>query len=113
MPAGVRLPAVGDLRERVRLESLTSTVDTHGGAVSTWATIDTVWAAVWPVTGREAVQAARMTAVTGTVVWLRYRSDLSLKGRVVHGTRTLQIEDVADPDGHRHWTRLMCSEVSA
>ena len=37
---------ISDLRERVTIERLVATVDSHGGHVSSWVTIDTVAAAV-------------------------------------------------------------------
>jgi SPP1 family predicted phage head-tail adaptor len=113
MPSAVLSPHIGDLRARVRLEALVSTADSHGGTVSTWTLIATVAAAVWPVSGREAVLAGQMTAVSTAVVWIRWRTDLSVKDRVVFGARVLQIENIDDPDGRRTWLRLMCSEVEA
>lgn len=113
MPSPIRTPSVCDLRDRVRLEALVSTTDTHGGSASSWVVRDTPYAAVWPVSGRESVLAAQMTAVLSTVVWMRYRSDVSVKDRIRFGERVLQIEDVCDPDGRRTWTRAMCSEVEA
>ena len=113
MPSAVRVPTTGDLRDRVRLEALVSTPDGHGGSASSWTIIDTVAAAVWPVSGREAVLAEQMTAVVSSVVWIRYRAGgVSVKSRVRFGARILEIEDVADPDGRRTWLRIMCSETA-
>lgn len=104
---------LSDLRDRVRLERLVATTDSHGGHASAWSVIDTVWALVRPGEGREALEADQVTAALSTDVWLRFRSDVSVRDRILHGARTLQIVGAVDPDGRRHWLRLACREVTA
>jgi SPP1 family predicted phage head-tail adaptor len=104
----------GQLRDRITIQRLGRASDGQGGGNLTPATIvANEPAQVLPVSGREALQASAVTAVMSSVVRLRYRSDVSVKHRVIFGARTLQVESVQDPDGRRRELQLFCSEVSS
>lgn len=104
---------IGQLRTRIRIEQPTRTVDAQGGRSTTWATLATLWALVEPLSGREALMAAQVTAVLSTGITIWFRDDISVKQRIVIGSRTLQIESFQDPTGMRDELRLLCSEVLA
>lgn len=57
--------------------------------------------------------AAQVTAVLSTGITIWFRDDISVKQRIVIGSRTLQIESFQDPTGMRDELRLLCSEVLA
>lgn len=101
----------GDLRHRITIQSATTGSDGQGGTTKTWATLATVWAQVRPISGREAVQAGQMTSTLTTTVTIRSRTDVTVGQRVVHGSRTLAIASVQDPDGRSEQLALLCSEV--
>lgn len=109
----------GTLRERVTIQSFTAVQDAHGEPIKTWsnlATNPTVWANVGSrasgerfISGGEQVQAS-----VSHTVRIRYREDVTVLMRLIWRTnRTLQIENVIDPDGRKSDLVLMCSEVQA
>lgn len=109
----------GTLRERVTIQSFTAVQDDYGEPIETWgniATNPTVWANVGSrasgerfISGGEQVQ-----ATVSHTVRIRYRSDVTVKMRLIwRANRTLQIENVIDPDGRKADLILMCSEVQA
>jgi SPP1 family predicted phage head-tail adaptor len=109
----------GTLRERVTIQSFTVAQDAAGEPIKTWgnlATNPTVWANVGSrssgerfISGGEQVQ-----ATVSHTVRLRYRDDVTVLMRLIwRTTRTLQIENVIDPDGRKSDLILMCSEVQS
>lgn len=104
---------IGRLNKRAALQSATATTDGQGGRAKVWATFATVWALVEPLSGREALNAAQVTATYSTGVTIWYRADVSVKQRLVVEGRTLQIDSVQDPTGLKDELRLLCTEVQA
>jgi SPP1 family predicted phage head-tail adaptor len=108
---------IGRLRERVTLQQATTTTDAQGGSATTWATLDTVWASIEPVSGREQIQAGAMGSQVGYRVGLRYRGDLSASHRLAwtpfwaSTVKTLEITSVSPSPDHRS-VELLCVEVA-
>lgn len=67
---------LGELDQRVTLESSTMTQDGAGGAETTWSTYATVWAKVTPLTGRESERSDRREATSAYLIVLRNRDDV-------------------------------------
>ena len=105
--------AIGRRNQRIRIEQPTLTSDGQGGNTKAWSVLAVTWALVEPLTQREAMQAAQVTAVLSTAITIIFRSDLSVKDRIRIGARTLQIESYQDQDGRKDELRLLCSEVQA
>lgn len=104
--------SVGNKQKRIRIEQQTATPDGHGGSTLTWSPRCVVWAHERPLTGREALQAAQVTA-TATSVWeIWYRTDISVKDRIKFGSRTCEIESFHDPKDDRKELYLFTSEVA-
>jgi len=103
----------GRLRQRVTLEGVTTSQNTYGEAVPTWATVATVWAEVTPLMAqvREQVAAVanQISSRTPYQVRLRYRTGLQPSThRVVWEGKTLEVEAVMDPEGRKRELVLMC-----
>ena len=104
----------GDLRHRVTLQSPVASQDGYGAETVTWTDVATVWAAVWPVRGREYFEARQTAAEVTHKVRIRYSTDVSgvtPKWRVVFGSRRFDIEAVINPDERSKYLDLMCVEV--
>jgi len=67
---------IGDLRHRVTLESPARTADGMGGFATAWTTVAEVFAAVWPVSATEQIEAAQSVMTVTHRIRLRYRSDV-------------------------------------
>jgi SPP1 family predicted phage head-tail adaptor len=101
----------GEKRTQVRIEKTVTTPDGQGGQTVTWALRAVVFAHERPLNGTEALRAAQVTAVLSTVLEIWHRTDISVKDRVLIGSRVLQIESYADPDDTRTELYLTCSEI--
>lgn len=102
------------MRQRVTLQSFTAGSDGQGGTTKTFATlVSGLPAKVVPIGGSEAVETNAQTATLRTMVTIRYRSDVSVKQRIVWGSRTLEIGAIQDPDGRSSRLELLCAEVQA
>ena len=60
---GVR---IGELRQRVRLETATSTPDGGGGGAESWVLVAELWAAVKPLAGQSGLRRTRSRAASRT-----------------------------------------------
>jgi SPP1 family predicted phage head-tail adaptor len=107
--------AAGRLDQRITIEQQ---VESRGGTYSdarrAWETVATVWASVQPIGGAERLRAGpELAAVADLRVWIRWRSGLTSKMRLVHGSRTYEI--VAPPrdvDSAHEAIELLCREYS-
>jgi SPP1 family predicted phage head-tail adaptor len=105
---------IGDKSTRIVIKPRTETPDGQGGKIASYTTTRcTVWAYERPLTGRESLIAGQVTAVLSSVFEIWFRSDISVKDRIVVGTRTIQIESFYDPDARGRELYLVCSEVQA
>jgi head-tail adaptor len=104
----------GMLDRQVSIEAATVSRDgTFGAAVSTWSTLDTVWAQVLESATEPSSnpgQAVALAAYTRpTKVRMRWRGDVTTRHRLRHGARLLQITGVAEL-GRQQWLELACQE---
>ena len=102
----------GRLRERVAIQAATTTQNTSGELIETWATATTVWGQVLPGAVSERFSAAagqRASEITHTVR-IRFRTDITPKKRFLWETRELEILGWMDPDGIRRTLVVMCKE---
>lgn len=96
----------GELTERVTLQSRSVVKDAYGQDTITWTTVDTVWARVRAVSGREFFAAAQVQQEQSVKVVIRRRTDVAQTWRLVWQGKAHDITGVI-PIG-REWTELMC-----
>jgi len=104
---------IGELTERVVIQTSTTSPDAYGGRSDSWGTLATVWANVRPLSGQEALVAAgvKPEALTRYEVTIRYRSDVTPLMRLSWGSRTLWIESVTEAGRQmQEWTVLQCAD---
>ena len=53
----MKTTGAGDLDQRIRIEAKTRVEDEGGGSAEAWVLVASVWAKVWPVSGRERAEA--------------------------------------------------------
>lgn len=104
---------VGSKAKRIRIEQQVSTPDGQGGHTITYALRGVVAAHERPLTGKEMLAAAKLTAVLSSVWEIWYRTDISAKDRIRYQARVLEIESYQDPTDTRDELYLFCSEVQA
>ena len=103
---------IGKLRHRVTIQEATEVQNDYGEPIKTWNDVNTVWASVEPIRGREFVAAAEIHSEVTTRIRMRYRTGMSPKMRVYAGGKYYRIESVLNFEygpSHRE-THLMCRE---
>jgi SPP1 family predicted phage head-tail adaptor len=101
--------SIGDLDQRLTLESPSRAPDGGGGAIVTWQTVSDVWASVHPTSGDERLEADQVAgSITHTVI-IRRRPDVTPAMRFRSGSRVLDIVAVLDTRPRTH-LRCLCEE---
>lgn len=103
---------IGDLRQRVDLETPTNTADGMGGQTVAWSTFTTVWAAVWPVSASEQVQAGQQAMTITHRIRIRWRSGVTSDMRVKFGSRYFAIVGIVTPNEIHRQIDLLCKEAA-
>lgn len=103
----------GKLRHRVTIQKLTTSQNVTTGAVTeSWSELVKVWAAVEPLSVREFIAASTTQSQISARIIIRYRDDILPNMRVVHGSRTYNIEGaLPDKNSGLEYLTLAVSEV--
>lgn len=102
-----RLNTRGTLEEPVDVRDADS-----GQLIPKWTFVRKVWLGVEYKSGKEGTRGDQIEPTATHTVWMRYRSDVSVKWRILlSGNRTLNILAAADPDNRRTWLLCQCIEV--
>lgn len=99
----------GQLSERVKLQQQTSDQDEFGQVTGGWTDVAEVWAEVRDVSGKEYFAAQANQNAVQTKIRIRWREGVVPSMRVVHGTRTYNIEAALEHGGRKSELLLMCS----
>ena len=101
----------GWLRHRITIQDKSVARNAYGEEVITWTEVATVWAAVWPIRGREYMEAQQQQADVTHRVMIRYRTDVVPTMRITWGSRTFMIESVIEVRSARRDMELICREL--
>lgn len=112
------LPKVsaGELRHRIQIQAATEAANALGELTPTWAKINggDRWAKIEPVAlvaqRREYVDGPQVLADVTHRITMRYMSGITVRHRIVYGTRTFGIQMVIDPDETQTTLELLCKE---
>ena len=100
----------GDLRHRLVLEEAQRVSDDAGGFTESWIEVATIWAALQPSGGSEAVESGRLAGRVSHTVTFRYRAGVTPAMRFRLGPRVFHILAAIDEDERRRWLRCLCEE---
>lgn len=101
----------GKLRQRVAIQHHVEARDDGGGVVESWQTLDTRWADVTPLTGRELLVAQAIDARLTHKVTLRFLPTLTAAQRFLVNGRVLNILTPPQNTGERNIeTTCLCME---
>lgn len=81
----------GELNKRLTFLREQKTPDGYGGMTTTWGTVTTVWAAVWPIKTSEYVQGMQIIGEVTHRARIRYRKDITADMRFTMQSRTFII----------------------
>ena len=82
--------------------------DSGGGAVETWEPVADLWAMIDARSGKETVEADRLSGSRKVDVTIRHRADVAPDMRFRLGDRVLGIRAVLDEDGRRRFLKCTC-----
>lgn len=113
----VKKARIGDLRHRIRFQTLTQTSDGQGGQVEAWVNLisgtddeASIWAYVKPVSSRERLYAQQIEYQRSHVVTIRYRDDITQEMRFIFDGREFQIKGTIRPDERKFYLMFDAEE---
>jgi SPP1 family predicted phage head-tail adaptor len=97
---------IGSLRQRVTIQTITKTPDGLGGWVHSWGELATVWADLFPLSGREIyAQGQVLSPVTHKCI-IRFRDDVTTKHRISYGGQAYNIRAALNLNARSEWLEL-------
>lgn len=101
----------GKLRHAVELQSQSGVADGGGGTSLVWSAYASgVRAMLKPANGTERRFADRLEANITHVCWIRYRTDVLAKHRLLYAGRPMQIRAILNLEERNRWLELHLEE---
>ena len=100
----------GTLRFKVIIQSQTTSTDGYGEPSNTWASGNSVWANIEPLSGAERDVGEGLTGIVDTRITIRYDSTATPKKRLLFGSRIFGIEAVINHGERDDYMTLFCQE---
>lgn len=101
----------GRLKHRITIQGPSSSINAQGGKIKGWSDIETVWASVEPLTGREFFENHQMESEISTRIIIRYRGGLNTHMRVKFGNKYYKIVSIINPQEKNEGLELMALET--
>jgi SPP1 family predicted phage head-tail adaptor len=102
---------VGKLRHSIKLQHRTESQAPDGSVTYTWTTYATVWAAIKPISGKEAFIAEQAKVDADYEITIRYNSAVISTDRVLFGARIFDINYPKNIEERNEWLILLCKEA--
>ena len=96
------------LNKWVELLQKATVRDDFGQEVETWNLIDSVWASVETLSGKQVFDAQQHKIEINRKILIRYRDDIAEGWRVRHGSKEYEVVVPSDPDNRSRQLYLMC-----
>lgn len=109
------MPAIGELDQRVDLQTRSDTAAASGGTDELYTTVQTVWAKVASVSGTLYFGAQQVERTVTHAITVRGRGDWGSAGiqYIRWDGRQLRIERVRDLDAFPRFQEALCEEVKS
>ena len=106
--------AVGTMRDKIDVQTATSTVDDNGQPIATWANTLYREPAQWiPTTGGENLRGKQVESQIRAVFIVRYRDGIyDIEQQVVHRGKTYGIVHITEVAGRQRYLQLECRAVN-
>lgn len=101
----------GTLRQRIIIQTSTTTTDGSGISTESWTTFATVWASVEPLTMREMLSAAATDSKIDTRFIIRYRSGVLPTMRISYDSKYYNITQIINVGERDRELQLLASEA--
>mgnify|MGYP003674173691 CR=1 FL=1 len=105
---------VGEMRNRVVLQTLGGSTDAGGGQSTSYSTATTVWAKVENLSGSESIFGDQLRATSNYRFTIRYYSALTEKYRLTFNSKNFNITQIRDiEEGRRKYQEILAIEGTA
>ena len=94
----------------VTIERQSTSQDTAGQQLDSWAEVGKEWVSIKPVTGREYFNASGERSEVTHRIRMVYGRTVAPRDRIVYGSRTFDIKSVLNLDERNRELELMVSE---
>lgn len=101
----------GQLNKRITLQDLTTSVDAYGSPTDVWTDVCTIWAGIFPLSGRNFFEAEMVNSEVSHKINIRYRSGIKPDMRVKFGSRYFHIISVINFQEGNKDMQMMCKEL--
>ena len=86
----------GKLDRRITIKVKTATRDSYGAEIIGYTTLDTVWAEVMPLSGREYFVAAQFVPEAQLKIRIRFREDFDETAKITYKSTDYDILHIAE-----------------
>lgn len=100
-----------ELKHRVIIQIPVEVKDSFGSVNIEWQEFCTVWAAIYPISGKEYFSSKEINSEITTKVKIRYQSGIKPSMRISYNERIFEILSVINPKEANRELQLMCKEV--
>ncbi len=101
----------GQLRHRLSIQSVGSSLDDYGDLSNSWSTDASVWGSIETIGGTEKDISSELVGVVTHKMKVRYRSGITPNSRILFDSRTFHIESVNNWQQRNIYLELLCKEV--
>lgn len=102
---------IGQMRNRIALQSLSTSMDAGGGQTASFSTSNTVWAKAENLSGSESVFGDQIRGTNSYRFTIRYISSLTKKHRISYDSKTFDITDIKDlVEGRKKFQEILATE---
>ena len=103
---------IGEFRHKIIFQTGTLTSDGMGGGTTTWTDTVTMWAAIWPLSAREALENLKTEHRVSHRIRCYYSDDITPKQRIKYGTRYFEIVSLINPDESNIELEILAEEIA-
>lgn len=98
---------VGTLSRRIRIEQASTSPDSYGEPIKTWAALDHVFADIRPVSNTERFEAQQVNRQVEVRMRIHYRADVTEQMRILYDGDYYDIQGIKEI-GYREGLELLC-----
>lgn len=98
------------MNKRIEIQSKSLRCDVEGGQYETWATVNTVWASVWPVKSDLVYEYKSMGVEVTHQIKIRGYIDVTEQNRIIYDGRTFEILTVENFQENDFDVLITCKE---
>lgn len=102
---------ISEMNKRITLQYPVNTPDGMGGSNTTFVTSTSVYAAIWPTSAKEHIEAMQTGITITHKIRIRYNASLAGSWRILWESRYFNIVAIIDLNMDHRWMDLLCKEA--